>query len=540
MRSIAVVALLAATAIGSLTAQGSAYVPPKPPCNIQPGFFRINSAVVDLQTAVEKPNQRDHMLSLAVEVLTRTIRDDHQDKNPAAWYYLGRYYVEVHNAAGADTAFSRAEELAPQCKEDIAGYRHALWDDTFRGGLAAWQAGQTDSAIFKLHLAQRLDAGNPRPLLQLGQLFASQNQADSAAKYLTQGADLAAGDTTYADARRDALGTVARLRLARSQADPAVQRSLQARQTRDSLAPYLANDSTVLARVQLSAASRRARGARLSPADQRDFTADSTKRAASLSAERALRDSLDRKLATDSAAVTAAYAPAVTAYRNLTTAYPAAVEAATNLAAIYVQSGHPELAGSAFDAAAAHPAGVDPAVLMDAGQRFLQGRLYASAARVATIVLAGNPYQRDALVLLIGAAIKAPDGAAAVDGARRLLALEPMSQNATRLAAQAWIAAGRTDSAKRYQARADSGLNADVAVVSFAADTAGANLSGSVTNLKQAPTKAMSLVFEFLDAKGTVIGSQTAAIASLSPGGSTQFQLHQAGKGIAGWRYRVT
>src|SRR5690348_9367350 len=72
MRSIAVVALLAATAIGSLTAQGSAYVPPKPPCNIQPGFFRINSAVVDLQTAVEKPNQRDHMLSLAVEVLTRT------------------------------------------------------------------------------------------------------------------------------------------------------------------------------------------------------------------------------------------------------------------------------------------------------------------------------------------------------------------------------------------------------------------------------------------------------------------------------------
>jgi tetratricopeptide (TPR) repeat protein len=296
----------------------------------------------------------------------------------------------------------------------------------------------------------------------------------------------------------------------------------------------------VLARVQLSAASRRSRGARLSPADQRDFSADSTKRAANLAAEHALRDSLDRRLAADSAAVTAAYAPVVAAYQDLITAFPTAVEAATNLAAIYVQSGHPELAGTAFDAAAAHPEGVDPAVLMDAGQRFLQGRLYAPAVRVAKIVLAQNPNQRDALVLLIGAAIKAPDGAAAADGARRLLAIEPLSQSTTRLAAQAWAAAGRADSAKRYQTRADSALSVDVAVVSFAGDSTGASLGGSVTNLKQAPSKAMSLVFDFLDARGTVVGTQTAAIASLPPGASTQFQLHAAAKGIAGWRYRAS
>src|SRR5579859_4009426 len=303
MRSIAVVALVVGTVTRSLSAQGSAYVPPKPPCNIQPGFFRLNSAVVDLQTAVEKPNQRDRMLQQALDVLIRSIRDDHQDKNPAAWYYLGRYYVETHNAAGADTAFTKAEQLAPQCTDDIAGYRHALWDDAFRGGLAAWQAGETDSAALKLRLAQRLDPKNPRASLQLGQLYASQNQTDSAAWYLKQGADLAAGDTTYTDARRDALATIARLRLARAQSDPAVQRALQARQIKDSLAPYLANDSVVLARIQLSAGSRRSRGARLRPADQRDFTADSTKRASSLAAERALRDSIDRRMAGDTAAV---------------------------------------------------------------------------------------------------------------------------------------------------------------------------------------------------------------------------------------------
>lgn len=539
MRSIAVVALVVGTVTPSLAAQGSAYVPPKPPCNIQPGFFRLNSAVVDLQTAADKPNQHDRMLEQALDVLIRSIRDDHQDKNPAAWYYLGRYYVETHNAAGADTAFARAEQLAPQCKDDITGYRHALWDDAFRGGLAAWQAGQTDSAVLKLHLAQRLDARNPRPLLQLGQLFASQNQADSAATYLKQGADLAAGDTAYTEARRDALGTIARLRLARAQSDPAVQRALQARQVKDSLAPYLANDSVVLARIQLSAASRHSRGARLSPADQRAFAADSTKRATSLAAERALRDSIDRKMMGDTAAVVAAYAPAAAAYRDLTTAFPSAVEAAGNLAAIYVQSGHPELAGSAYDAAAAHPEGLDQAVLMDAGQRYLQGRLYAAAIRVAKVVLAGNPYHHDALLLLVGAAIKAPDGAAAVDGARRLIAIEPLSLSAVRLAAQAWTSAGRADSAKRYQTRADSALSVDVAVVSFSADSSGASLSGSVTNLKQAPSKAMPLVFEFLDARGSVVGSQTSEIASLPPGGSTQFQLHLGARAITGWRYRA-
>ena len=229
----------------------------------------------------------------------------------------------------------------------------------------------------------------------------------------------------------------------------------------------------------------------------------------------------------------------MSAYRDLITAFPAAVEAATNLAGVYVQSGHPELAGTAFDAAAAHPEGVDPAVLMDAGQRFLQGRLYAPAVRVAKIVLAQNPFQRDALVLLIGAAIKAPDAAAAVDGARRLLAIEPLSQSSTRLAAQAWTASGRADSAKRYQTRADSSLRADVAVVSFAGDSTGVSLGGSVTNLKQAPSPAMALAFEFLDSRGTAVATQTAPIASLPAGGSTQFQLHASGKGITGWRYRA-
>src|SRR5438445_8663932 len=91
----AVCSLLAA----SLVAQRQ-WVPPQPPCDISPGFFRLNSVPVNFRIAAQQPNQRDHLLAQALDVLTRSIRDDHQDKNPAAWYYLARYYVETGNAVG--------------------------------------------------------------------------------------------------------------------------------------------------------------------------------------------------------------------------------------------------------------------------------------------------------------------------------------------------------------------------------------------------------------------------------------------------------
>src|SRR5437867_5715801 len=83
----------------AVAGQARSWVPPQPPCDIKPGHFRINSAIVDLQSAATKPNTRDRMLQAAQDVLTRSITGDQQDKNPAAWYYLGRYYVEMKDGA---------------------------------------------------------------------------------------------------------------------------------------------------------------------------------------------------------------------------------------------------------------------------------------------------------------------------------------------------------------------------------------------------------------------------------------------------------
>ncbi|HKE92511.1 MAG TPA: hypothetical protein VKB45_19420, partial [Gemmatimonadales bacterium] len=141
MRSAAVTVGLLSLGAAGLGAQARTWVEPKPPCDIKPGFFRLNSAIVDLQHATQQPQMRDHLLGQAQDVLLRSIRDDKQDKNPAAWYYLGRYYVEKSDAMGADTAFAKAVALAPQCTADIATYTTPLAQATLNQGLTLWQAG---------------------------------------------------------------------------------------------------------------------------------------------------------------------------------------------------------------------------------------------------------------------------------------------------------------------------------------------------------------------------------------------------------------
>ena len=190
-----------------------------------------------------------------------------------------------------------------------------------------------------LRRAAHIDPASPKPLYQLGTLFANRNDLDSATAYLRQAVAASAGDTAYQEARRDALITIARISVRRAQADPAVQRGQQLRLSRDSLAPFVANDSVVLDRMKQSAASRRARGARLSPTDQRAFSGDSTARETALARGRATRAALEQAAAGDSTAVRAAYDPAITAYRDLAAAYPTSLDGALTLAGLYAQSG---------------------------------------------------------------------------------------------------------------------------------------------------------------------------------------------------------
>lgn len=531
MRPFAVIAL--SLAIPTVTAAQA-----KTGCDLGPNFYRLNSAPLNLHLAEEKPDQRDRMLAEVKNVAERTIVENHQDQNPVAWYYLARYYQETHNPWGADSAFARTEKLAPLCADTLVQFRKAIWNDAFSAGMTAWQGGKTDSAVIWLQLSRRLLPKDPRADFQLGQLYAGAGNTDSALAYLGLGTQVAGTDSAFADARHDALTTSARLALARAQADPVIARALGVRQSLDSLGRYLANDSILFAHRLAQSASRHSRGARLSPADQQAFAADSTQLAQSLNNERTLRASLTTKGAADTAALKAAYAPAVSAYQALLAAYPASLDAAVNLAAIFAQSGHPEMAGSAFDAVVAHPEKVDPSAALEAAQRMGSGGLGTAAIKVYGMLLKANPYNRNALAGEADARLRMRDPAA-LAAALKVMALDPSNQLATRALGQAYSLAGQADSAKKYIARADTGMAMDITITQFQPDSAGAALSGVAANLKGTASGPTRITFEFLDAHGAVLGSQTTQVAPIPPSGTTQFEVKATGKGIVGWRYKM-
>jgi len=532
MRPFAVIAL-------SLALPTLAAAQAKTGCDLGPNFFRLNSAPLNLHLAEEKPDQRDRMLAQVKDVATRSIVENHQDQNPVAWYFLARYYQETHNPWGADTAFARTEKLAPQCTDTLVQFRQVAWNDAFSQAVTAWQGGKNDSAVVWFQLSRRLLPRNPKADFQLGQLYAGAGNTDSAIAYLTLGTQVAGTDSAYSDARHEALATSARLALARAQADPVIARALGIRQSLDSLGRYLSNDSILFAHRLAQSASRHSRGARLSPADQQAFAADSTQLAQSLTTERALRTSLMAKGAADTIALKTAYAPAVAAYQALLAAYPGNLDAAVNLAAIYSQSGHPELAGSAFDAVVAHPDQVDPNAALDAAQRMGGGGLGAAAMKVYGMLLKSNPNNRNALAGAADAQLRMRDPGA-LTPALKVMTLDPSNQLATRALGQAYSLAGQADSAKKYIARADTGLAVDITVTQFQADSGGAALSGVATNLKGTATGPLHLTFEFLDAHGAVVSTQATQVPPVAPSATAQFEVKATGKAIVAWRYKMS
>jgi tetratricopeptide (TPR) repeat protein len=539
MRAPAVAAVCCLLALPAALAGQNQWVPPQPPCDVSAGsFFRLNSAVVDLKKAVEQPTLREHLLSQALDVLTRTIRDDHQDKNPAAWYFLGRYYVERNDAAGADTAFTRAVALAPKCDKDVAGYRAQLYGGLLADGQRTWQESKIDSSLRLLRLATRLVPANPRAYFLIGAVFTANDEADSATAYLAKGVTAAGSDTAFAAAKKEALSTVARGALRHAQADPAVQQWTRTRYSRDSLARALANDSSILARMQASAASRRARGARLSPTDQRTFSGDSTARAQTVERGIAARAELAGRVARDSAAVAGAFAPAVAAYQQYLAAFPTDAEAVVTLGALYSQSARPAEATRVFDDFLSHSAAVDADALFDLGQRLVGGGLVPTGIKAYALGLQKNPWSRNALYEVGTAYLGLKDTANAVATAQRLVALDPLNRASLHLAATAWDLRGRRDSAQKYALQADSTLVVDITVGSFVPDSAGYVLTAVATNLRQTPGKPFRLTFEFLDARGEVQATQTADVPAIPAGGNNQFQVRVSGKGLTGWRYR--
>ena len=90
-------------------------------CDIKPGHQLVNSGMQSLKSAFSTKfaDQRTKDLKDANRVLTQAVTSAGQEKNPAAWYYFGRYYLMLDDLVGADSAFTKALALAPGDRKSV-------------------------------------------------------------------------------------------------------------------------------------------------------------------------------------------------------------------------------------------------------------------------------------------------------------------------------------------------------------------------------------------------------------------------------------
>ena len=171
-----------------------------PDCGLKSGHFKVSSGATYLKTGVEADvvENQQRALENGEKVLLEAMQQNNQANNPAAWYYLGRIYLQRGDIYGADSALTRAEKLAPACAKEIDSYRQNAWVALIKGGNGFEEQKNADSALALYAQAGMIFRKSPIPYYQAAAVFNQQGKTDSAAAYY--GKAVAAGanatDTT--------------------------------------------------------------------------------------------------------------------------------------------------------------------------------------------------------------------------------------------------------------------------------------------------------------------------------------------------------
>jgi len=468
-------------------------------CDIKPGHQLVNSGMQSLKSAftTKFADQRAKDLKDAERVLTQAVTTGKQEKNPAAWYYLGRYYLMADDFAAADSALSKALALAPACKEDIALYRRQAWVPIFNAGVQAWQGGNTDSAIASFRRANQIYKAEPMGFTYIANLFVGAEQLDSAAKYFRL-AFAAASDPKYARDRRDALFNVARVYHSGKRYDEAITAY------REYLAAY--------------------------PSDVQGM--------ASLAGLYLLANNRDSAMALYNRVVDRADSAGADDLFGAAQSILGAIPSSPDTAAMDVDCGKavkkksPTLTARQVAARCA-PAAADTMRKYHA----VADPQYRLVAKTYEAGLAKNPYSRDALYNLAGISYLIGDSAKVLPLAQRLYAVDPMNRSTLAKIAGGWQLLGKKDSVLYYLQVADS-LPVEITVSTFSTTEKGASLEGRMTNVRAKASVPLKITFDFLDAKGNVVATQSQDVPTLDPSANQPFKVTVDQPGAVAWRYK--
>ncbi len=507
-------------------------------CGLDTGHYLLKGATLYLKQAVESrfPDQRDGRLAEARRVLVEALTAAGQEDNAAAWYYLGRYYVLKTDPAGADSAFRQAQVLAPACTDDIATYRQTVAAIPLNDALRTWGEGNVDSASYFFALAASLAPEDAEVPLYTAIMYSAQNELDSAAKYVAIGQEAAESDTAHADRLKQALRELARGYETKAYENQAILTAPQTRQSRDSVSDLIATDSTRLAAMVGRVADILEAGRRLDDASRQAFEQESTAVATKIEGMRAARDSLTERAATDSTAVATSLGPAIESYQTYLAAYPDDVAASLSLARMFSLTGRGEELNALVERVVDLET-TDRLALVTGGQSLYAEGQHLAAARLLEKALTLNPFDRNALIILGNTYYALKDGERLRAAAERLMGIDPLNARSVRVMALVFALEGDRDSTIHYLGLADGGIQWNVTVNQFMARDEVTSLAGSIRNLTREQLPPTTIVFEFLDAEGTVLFSEPVEVPELDPRGRERLSVRRRQGGAVAWRY---
>ena len=472
-----------------------------PKCELKPGHFLVNGGQLHLKSATETrfDDQRTKELQDAQRVLVQAVTTGGQEKNPAAWYYLGRYYILVNDPSGMDSAFAKTEALKPDCKADIDVWRRYLWVPTFNAGIAAWQANNTDSAIASFRRSIPLLPNEPTSYKYVATLYYNAGQADSALVYFRRTAEVAAQDQKFAQDRKDALYNLGRIQ-------QSLQKLPDAQATYTEYLSLYPNDPEVLAALGSVLMQRGQKDSAFVIYRQIIAKADSMGYVSLVSIGVSISQSVPDEPDTAAAGSSCR--------RDARAVRPALTAARIKVRCDSVTTG------------------------MYRAHALSSREAFQLAAQALDASLQLNPYFRETLIHRTNVALGLQDSAAALSMARRLIVVDPMNRMSIRMVAFAQQLNGKVDSTLHYLRLADSTLLADVTISQFDVTETGRDFKGIITNVRPRPNTPFNLVFDFVTVKNEVVATDTVQVPAIQAGQSQAFELQPKGVTIAAWRYR--
>lgn len=151
---------------------------------------------IEEEDAAKRSEALDKARANAVEALGVP-----ESAHAGAWYFLARTYLAQGDVRGADSAFTRALALQPDCEIDIDQYRQNAWAVLANAGIEKQQAGDSDSALALFRQATTMFRGLPHVFENMGIMFANSGATDSAAVYFAHAVETAMNDSTLVDNR---------------------------------------------------------------------------------------------------------------------------------------------------------------------------------------------------------------------------------------------------------------------------------------------------------------------------------------------------